>query len=297
MAFIANFLWGSATPTIKTGYRLLNIASGDTASILLFAGMRFFLAGVMVVLVGSAVCRRPLIPKKNSWKKILLLSLVQTVLQYLFFYIGVAHASGVKSAIICATNSFFSLLVAALVFRFEKLKADRVLGCAVGFFGVILINVVGAKDTAGISLLGEGFVVCSSLSYAFSSCMVKKYAGGEDPLTLSGWQFVAGGLVLMLIGYATGGRISGWTPVSVLVLIYLGFISAMAYSLWSILLANNPVSRISVFGLLTPVCGVFLSAIILNEKEQAFTLTGLLSLLLVCAGIYIVNRVPKQSGK
>ena len=41
-------LWGSAFPCIKIGYKLWNIESGDVWSIILFAGTRFFLAGVLL---------------------------------------------------------------------------------------------------------------------------------------------------------------------------------------------------------------------------------------------------------
>ncbi len=90
-----------------------------------------------------------------------------------------------------------------------------------------------------------------------------------------------------------GGRLTAFTPASVLLLIYMALISAVAYSLWGILLKHNPVSRISIFGFMNPVIGVLLSAVLLNEKNQAFSIYGLISLVLVCVGIYIVNRQKK----
>lgn len=70
----------------------------------------------------------------------------------------------------------------------------------------------------------------------------------------------------------------------------MALISAVAYTLWGILLKYNPVSQVAVFGFMNPMFGVLLSALILHERNQAFSLNGLISLLLVCAGIYIVNR-------
>ena len=90
-----------------------------------------------------------------------------------------------------------------------------------------------------------------------------------------------------------GGRLTVFTPASVLLLIYMALISAVAYSLWGILLKHNPVSRISIFGFMNPVIGVLLSAVLLNEKNQAFSIYGLISLVLVCVGIYIVNHQKK----
>ena len=72
-------------------------------------------------------------------------------------------------------------------------------------------------------------------------------------------------------------------------LLYLAMVSAVAYSLWGILLKYNPVSRVSVFGFLNPVFGVLLSAIFLQETGTLHA-SSIAALLLVCLGIYVVNR-------
>ena len=64
-------------------------------------------------------------PARTSLHMVVKLALVQTVAQYIFFYIGLAHTSGVKSSIIGASNVFLSILVAVVVFHMEKLTAKR----------------------------------------------------------------------------------------------------------------------------------------------------------------------------
>jgi drug/metabolite transporter (DMT)-like permease len=86
-----------------------------------------------------------------------------------------------------------------------------------------------------------------------------------------------------------GGQLHFYNSICVIDLLYMGFISAGAYTLWSILLKYNPVSRISILGFLNPVMSVFLSALILGENQEAFSLKGLLALALVSLGIIIVN--------
>ena len=293
LTFICCFLWGSAFPCIKIGYRLFQISSGDTASQILFAGIRFTLAGILTLLIGSIASRKILRPGKDSLKPIAVLSMVQTVIQYFFFYIGLAHTTGVKSSIIEASSSFFAILIASLIFRYETLTVRKVLGCLIGFAGVVVINLAGGSMDLNLSLNGEGFILLSTIAYAFSSALIKKYSQHENPVVLSGCQFLLGGLILSLCGAFMGGRLTAFTPASVLLLIYMALISAVAYSLWGILLKHNPVSRISIFGFMNPVIGVLLSAVLLNEKNQAFSIYGLISLVLVCVGIYIVNRQKK----
>ena len=141
MAMICCALWGSAFPCIKIGYQLFQIEGNDVSSQLLFAGYRFTLAGLLTILIGSLMNRRPLLPQKPSWLRIIKLSLFQTVIQYLFFYVGLAHTTGVKASIIEASNVFVAILIASLIFRQEKLDKHKIIGCIAGFAGVVLINI------------------------------------------------------------------------------------------------------------------------------------------------------------
>lgn len=234
--------------------------------------------------------RKFMVPRKEAWKKILILSLFQTIIQYIFFYIGLANTTGVKSSIIEAANVFFVILLASLVFRQEKLTASKILGCVVGFAGVVLINLNQGGMDAGIKLTGEGFILLSAFSYAMSSVFLKKFGKDEDPMLLSGYQFVIGGLVITMCGLLTGGTITTFTAGSTGMLFYLAIVSAGAYSIWGNLLKYNPASKVAVFGFMNPVFGVILSALLLHEQEQAFGWMGLTALVLVCVGIFVVNR-------
>ena len=70
LALFCCALWGSAFPCIKIGYRLFQISAGDTGSVILFAGLRFALAGIMVILAGSAMQGRRLVPRRGDIVKI-----------------------------------------------------------------------------------------------------------------------------------------------------------------------------------------------------------------------------------
>lgn len=288
-ALLCCALWGSAFPCIKIGYRLFDIPSDAVETQILFAGLRFTLAGVLALLIGSVLSRRWLIPKKGSGVKIVKLCMLQTVAQYLFFYVGLAHTSGVRASIIEGVNVFIAILVASLIFHQEPLTARKMIGSVIGFAGVVLVNLTGDAGAGGFALLGDGCIVLSTVAYAFSSVYLKRYSKEEDPVVLSGWQFVLGGLIMIACGLVFGGRLTVVTPAGLAMLVYLAVVSAVAYSLWGVLLKYNPISRVAVFGFMNPVFGVILSAIFLRE---AGSLGGMcmISLVLVCGGIYIVNR-------
>lgn len=288
-AMLCCALWGSAFPCIKIGYELFEIPSDAVATQILFAGLRFTLAGVIALLIGSACNRRLLIPKKGSGVKIVKLCLLQTVAQYLFFYVGLAHTTGVRASIIEGVNVFIAILVASLIFHQEELNGRKIIGSVIGFAGVVLVNLTGDVGAGGFQLMGDGFIVLSTVAYAFSSVYLKRYSKEEDPVVLSGWQFVLGGLIMVVCGLLFGGRLDTVRAAGIAMLVYLAFVSAVAYSLWGILLKYNPISRVAVFGFMNPVFGVILSAILLREADSLGVMC-LISLVLVCAGIYIVNR-------
>ncbi|MBQ9870720.1 MAG: DMT family transporter [Eubacterium sp.] len=291
-------LWGSASPAIKTAYEIFGISQDDTASRIMLAGARFFLAGVMTILFGSIVSRRFLRPKRGSLKYVGVLSLQQTVGQYFFFFMSLAYISGVRGSIINASGNFLAIVVAACIFRMEKLTVRKILGCVVGFTGIILIlgGFQGIVDGGAITFQGEGAMLMAALFYAFSSCCIKRFSKHENPVTLSGYQFLLGGLVLFVAGWIMGGELVFRSASCVYNLLYMGFISAGAYTLWGVLLKYNPVSRVAIFGFMNPVMGVLLSAWILGENNEAFSVTGVVSLVLVAVGILIVNVGTKKDG-
>ena len=281
-AVAANLLWGSAAPCIKLGYRYFAIAGEDTLSQILFAGVRFTLAGALTILIGSLLRRRPLLPKRSSGGMILSLAMMQTVIQYTFFYIGLSHAPGYKGSIISPTSTFFALLIAALVFRQEKLA------------GVVVVSVTGGLG-GGVHLNGEGFLVLAAASYGCSSVLIKRYSSREDPVVLSGWQFLLGGLLMTAAALLGGGKLHAVSSAAWPLMLYLGLLSAVAYTLWSLLLQRHPVSRIMVFSFLNPVFGVVLSALLLGEGKILNIPRCALAMVLVCLGVWIVNRPAKQA--
>lgn len=289
LACVCCILWGSAIPVIKTGYRLMEVDAADTASQIVFAGVRFTLAGLLVLIFASIREKKVLIPDRTILKYAVPVCLAQTVGQYFFFYIGVAHTSGVKGGIITGLGNFIAILMSCLIVRNERMTGRKMAGCVLGFAGVVVINLMGKSLDMGFTLTGEGFILISQVAYGISTILINIYSKKVSPVVLSGTQFTMGGIVLTLIGVGMGGHLGNVTAVGVVSIFYLAMVSAVAYTLWSVLLTWNDVSKVAIFGFVNPLCSVILSALILGEVKQAFNTGSLAALLLVCAGIYIVN--------
>ncbi len=289
IAIIANALWGSAFPAIKIGYELFRITEGSVADKIIFAGTRFIFAGLLVTLFNCLGNKRLVLPQKEDIKGIILLGLIQTTLEYVFFYISLTHISGVKGSIINSMGNFYAVLLAALFFKNDRMTLTKSVGCALGIAGVIICNLGGEINT-GFSLMGEGFMLSAAFCFALGGVITKIFAQNTEPVLLTGYQLTLGGVILFLTGMLLGGRLNVYGVGCVLIMVYLAALSAIAFSLWAKLLKFNPVGKISLFGFLNPIFGVILSGIFLHENFLDVKL--ILALICVSVGIAVVNRAP-----
>lgn len=278
MGMLCCILWGSAGPFIKIGYEQLHIQ--DTASILLFAGLRFTLAGILVWLVIGR--HRPNVRGYS----IGILALCQTFGQYFFYYMGLSMTSGVEASVLLGLSAFFSLLMACYLFRLETMTREKLAGCLLGFAAVCIMY---GLHFSSVTFTGNIMVVLSQLFGAASTVLIRKFSQTQDPVRLSALQFITGGLALVVTGCLMHPSIVfAWKGVAII--FYLACVSGGAYTIWSVLLAENPVSKISIYNCLIPVMGVLWSAFLLQETKQAFSLRTCLALVMVCLGIRIVSN-------
>ena len=292
-ALLCCALWGSATPFIKIGYELI-LPAKDVPSTILFAGIRFTLAGIITVAIYSIARRKVLLPRVSNLSRILTVSAFQTVIQYIFFYVGLANTTGVKGTIASGSSAFFCVLVASLIFRQEKLTLKKIVACILGFAGIVIVNLDGLELT--MNFFGDVFVIFSAISLAVSSVLIKIFSKYEEPVLISGYQFIFGGAFLVILGLVLGGNVYLGDIRGIGVLLYLSALSAVAYALWGVLLKFNPVSKVSVFSFTTPIFGALLSSLLLTESSGTNPLNLSITLVLVSLGILMLNyqRPNKQ---
>jgi drug/metabolite transporter (DMT)-like permease len=288
LASFCCLLWGSAYPAIKNGYAMFSIAAGDIPSKMLFAGYRFVFAGLLLLLLAILTRRNVFVLNVRNFLSTSLLGLTQTSLQYVFFYIGLAYTTGVKSSIMNATGTFFSVLLAHFIYRYDRLNVNKVAGCLIGFAGVMAVNFSPDLLDFNFTLLGEGFVVIAAFILSAATIYGKRLSQTMDSVVLTGYQLSIGGLALVLAGYGTGGVLTGFTLQSTALMAYMVLLSSASFALWTVLLKYNRVGLVTVFNFLIPVFGAVLSAIFLGESIMEWK--NVLALFLVCGGIWLVTR-------
>ncbi|MFU0799658.1 MAG: DMT family transporter [Xylanivirga thermophila] len=287
ISIICTLLWGSAFPVVKISYEKLQIAPEDIYSKIYFAGLRFFIASMLVFLVAKLILRMDIRIKKKDIKPIVTLGMLQTSLQYFFFYIGVANTSGIKSAILQGSGTFFTVLAAHFVYSDDRINMRKILSLVLGFGGILAIN-MGKGFDSSFTFMGEGFLLLSALVSTIATIYVKSISQDIDPVILTGSQMFAGSILLLIVGKVGmhGGGLN-FNSTTIGLLVYAAFISSCAFLLWYTLLKYNKAGEISIYRLFIPVFGSMLSVAFI--EGETFTIKLFIGLLMVVAGMTVLN--------
>lgn len=294
IAIFCSLLWGSAFPVLKISYPELQMAPDDPVAKLVFAGIRFLLAGLIVLLFLFFTDRKELFVPRNKILVLIMLGLVQTSVQYFFFYNGLAKVTGMQGAILSSSGTFFTVLIAHYFYKNDRLNWQKTLGLIAGFAGIIVAN-WGQELQLNFSLTGEGFMIIAGLAGAVGTIMAKELATGIHPFALTGWQLTIGASLMLLIGLPQlEDNAIVFTPLGTGLLLYSSLLSAVAFMLWYQLLKYNKAGEISIYKFVIPVSGTFLSALFIPGESLNMFILGAIAL--VATGIIFINYHGKRDG-
>ncbi|WP_210766927.1 DMT family transporter [Cerasibacillus terrae] len=295
IAVFCSILWGSAFPVLKISYTEMQMAADDTIAKIVLAGMRFLLAGLML-LVGLIIFqRKALSVTKRQVRFLVLFGVIQTALQYYFFYNGLANTSGMQGAILVSSGTFFTVIIAHFFYKNDRLDIAKTIGLVAGFAGIIVAN-WGQELQFSFQFKGEGFMIIAALTGAIGTIMAKEMAVGIHPFALTGYQLTIGSTLMLLLGLPQMQENAiVFTPLGWGLLIYSAILSAVAFALWYSILKYNKAGEISIYKFITPVSGALLSAMFIQGESLNMFIFG--GLALVALGIVSINRKDKKVDK
>lgn len=285
-ALTAAVAWGWAYPLIKLGFEEFAITREMTASKMLFAGIRFGLSG-LIILGMARQMRRPFrVRSGGAWWYILAFSLVNTTLHYACFYLGLSHSEGSRAAILNSLSVFSVVIVAPLLFKSDKMNVRKVIGCVLGFGGILLLNLDGGSG-GGFTWLGDGMIILNALCGAGASLMTRGLSHRIDVFVGTGYSLALGGALLLVPALLMGGTLPMVTLWGCVILALLIAISTIGFGLYNKLLSCNPVGKVAIYNSLIPVVGAITSCLCLHEAFQwNYVLAGVLA----AGGIYVINQ-------
>jgi drug/metabolite transporter (DMT)-like permease len=285
-ALTAAIAWGWAFPLIKVGFNDFGITPDMTGSKMLFAGIRFAVAGLIVLSVARSSGRSFKTNKMSDWYFIIAFTLMNTTLHYFFFYIGMSHSEGSRAAILNSLSTFLVVLLACACFRSDRLTSRKILGCSVGFSGILALNLGGA-ESGQFSWLVDGMIILNAFCSAMANLMTRRLSRMVDVFVGTGYSLSIGGMLLIISGLYFDGTLPNINMSGILCLMLLICISALGFTLYNKLLSLNPMGKVAIYNSLIPIVGAITSCLCLGEIFHAkYALAGGLAAL----GIYIINK-------
>lgn len=289
LSLLVMVLWGSLFPCIKIGYNVFSISGTDIPSILMFAGTRFTLCGIVICAIAFLKKDRIETPKIKSIAIILLVGLFSIILHYAFLYIGISSTDSSKTALIKQLGSLLYVCFAFLFFKNETFSIWKILGAIVGFLGIIAINF----NPNGISFsLGDILIMLASVCTVVSSILTKKIAGNNSPFWITGISQLAGGIVLILVALIMGANMLTFNWYSLGVFAYICTASMIGYVLWNYILKTSDLSNMFIIKFAEPLFACIFGAILLNENILQWQY--LIAFILISVGIILGNKTKKE---
>jgi drug/metabolite transporter (DMT)-like permease len=287
LAIIACLLWSSAFVGVKIGLKY--------HSPLQFAGIRFMLAGLMLlpVIYNFRKVRNEV---RRNFGFVILIAFLQVVLQYSFFYLGVNLVPASISAMIVGSSPLFVALIAHFTITNDRIDWIKSASILLGITGVAVITLGRNKLPSGaeMALTGVIFLLLNNLSSGITNVVVARKVQSISPLVLTSSSLFIGGLFLLLISLPLEGLPTKTFPPEYYVALgWLSFLSAAAISIWNTLLRRPSikVSELNIWKFLIPVSGAILSWLILpNESPDVVSVSGMILIGLALVVLYSSKR-------
>lgn len=252
----------------------------------ILAGLRFSL-GAFVIGLWSVFKRIDLVPRRGEIHHLIMLSLLFAA-QICTFTKGIDLTLASRASLFINTHPFFVAIIAHFFIPNDKLSVKKSLGLILAFFGIFIIF----RDKIGLDsshFTGDGLMLTSGFLLGALGVYIKKVVQHINAYKLLFWQ-----MVFALIPFFGLGLIfeRSWPHTLTLNLAFAilyqgGVVAGFCFVTWTLILKRHSVSKVSAFLFTTPLFGVGLSRLILQEPVSAYLVVGAT---LVVGGIYVVSK-------
>ena len=286
VAFLSlTLIWGTSFLWIKIAVREI-----DPFSLVAFR-LAFGLAGLAVFFP----FRKPRIPREaRVWASLAALGLLSSAIPWVAISWAETTIDSALASVLNGTVPLFTIVIAHLFLRDDRITSERVMGLLLGFAGVVVLTQRPGGTSAsvvpeGAGFIGKGAMLLATFSYALGSVHARRNLRSVDALVQAFFSMVfslvliVGAIAAFGHGLAVPVRTDTWTA-----LLWLGVLGAGVASLvfYVLLHAVGP-TRASLVTYTIPVVGVTLGVLILSEKLDWHLVVGMF---LIVAGVWAVNR-------
>lgn len=272
--------WGLQQVAIKV--------ANPGVSPVLQSGIRSIVAAVL--LCGWMACRKEPIFRRDGTLGWGLAAGILFSAEFILIYWGLELTNASRAVIFLYLSPFVVALGAQWLIPGERLRSSQIIGLCCAFAGILSAFGESLRLPDHRMLIGDGMLALAAVLWGATTVLIKAGPLARVPASRTLLYQLAVSAFVLPLGSAAMGEpgIVRLTPIVVGSLLYQSVWVAFAtYLTWFWLIRHYPVSRLAAFTFLTPLFGVLLGGMLLNETISG---TLLLALFLVASGIYLVNR-------
>jgi drug/metabolite transporter (DMT)-like permease len=260
------------------------------------AMLRLAIAAVVMYTIMRARGLR--LPKSlESWKYIFLMSMFANAIPFVLFPLGEMYADSGAASVMNASTPIFTVVFAHWLIAEEKMRPIKMIGIALGFFGIVLMFLPAIMEVSYDYSTAWGLAAFAgaAMCYGASNIVAKKKLVALEPLSVSTSQFIISSSVLALVAVVFESPFSspaGAVPVySLLALAIIG--TVLPYLIYYKLIARTSATYVSYVTFVMPPLGLLLGIVILDENPTWHSFAGCLMILL---SVLILNNITERSS-
>lgn len=275
-------LWGTSFVAIEAG-----LAYWPP---LLFAGVRYVIAGA-IVLAYAAVVARYWVPRtRHDFAAVAVAGTLVIALYHGLLYVGELHVPGAVAAVIVSLSPVLTAAFASVLLPGERIGAVEVGGFLLGIVGVVVIADPGGGALGSTEWLGTVLVFLGAITFALGAVLLRPLEAELSIAALQGWAMLLGAGLLLGGAAWTGESVAAisWTSTAVASLAYLTVGSGVvAFLIYFVLLDRIGPTQLHLVGYVEPLTAAGASWLLLGHLVGSDAVVGFLAIL---AGFLVLER-------
>jgi drug/metabolite transporter (DMT)-like permease len=287
---LLSLIWGSS-------YLFIRIADQQISALAVVA-LRLFFGAAAITLI-ALVLRAELRVPRRALVTLVALSVVNTTAPFLLITWGEKTIDSGLAAVLNSTTPIFSLFIAHLALRDERITPARIAGVIVGFAGVVLLlsRDLSASGIHWSGAVSQGAVILASACYALAAVSARRWLKGVHSMTISTYTlWFAGTEAVILSLIFSPPPLASLHPKTLLAVVWLGVLgSAVAYLLYYFIIMTWGASRATLVTYVVPAIGLVLGAIFLGEVVDWRILGGSVLVILGVGLAGLMGTRPRPS--
>ncbi|WP_170972394.1 DMT family transporter [Natronorubrum halophilum] len=274
--------WGSSFVAIEIGL--------EHVPPLLFAGLRYAVAGAIVLGYAAVVTDRIRPSGRSEWLVVVVAGVFVIALYHGLLYLGELHVSGAVAATVVSTAPILTVAFAGVLLPSERLSLVGVGGFVLGLVGVVLVVRPSPAALGGEVTFGAILVFASAVAFALGSVLVRPIESDLPLETLQAWSMLLGAGVLLGWAVLRGESVAAieMTTTALLSYGYLTLVSGVfAFLLYFELLDRSGATQVNLVGYAEPAVAICVSWLVLGSVVDSLTVVGLVTILV---GFVVIKR-------